>query len=252
MRELRRKLIRGFKTERKLHGSRARKDSGIKTSHFKQALAEWEHGGDKDSETKEILAQLVAEAEDPDAVIDPETSSDEEEPIINAKGKKAAAKPKAKAKKAPSKKREDEDDMDDADLEWAHREHAHELRALAKELGGRVRSLRFFQCVRAFQGNPNLLTTCPGCQRSGLLPAEVSILSSCGHVGCHACVAAASSSEACVQQASGDCKVPASSLFVVPADSLGQDKEADADGRHWGQKLEDIVSLIQYVHTPAL
>jgi len=242
MRELLRKLIRAFKTERKLRGSRARKESGIKISHFKQALAEWEQGGDKDSETKAILAQLVAEAEDPDAVPEPETSSEEEEQATKGKGKKLL---KSVPKKVSSKKNEDEDEMDDADLEWAHREHAHELRALAKELGGRVRSLRFFQCVRAFQGNPELLTTCPACQRSGLPPAEVSILSSCGHVGCHACVAAASASEACVQQASGHCKVPASSLFVVPADSLGHDKKADADGRHWGQKLEDIVSLIQ-------
>ncbi|KIM21844.1 hypothetical protein M408DRAFT_29225 [Serendipita vermifera MAFF 305830] len=243
MRELRRKLIRAFKTERKLRGSRTK--DGPSKSHFKQALDEWEHGGDKDSETKELLAQLVAEAKDPDAVIEPETSNEEDEPILNAKAKKGASKSKASAKKTASKKTVDEDDMDDADLEWAHREHAHELRALAKELGGRVRSLRFFQCVRAFQGNPGLLTTCPNCQRTNLLPTEVSILSSCGHVGCHACVAAAAASEACVQQATGGCRVPANPLFVVPADSLGQDKQADADGRHWGQKLEDIVDLIQ-------
>lgn len=243
MRELKRKLIRAFKTERKLRGVRAK--DGVSKSHFKQALDEWEHGGDKDSETKELLAELVAEARDPDAVIDPETSSDEDEPILVGKAKKTTSKSKASAKKATSKKNVDEDEMNDADLEWAHREHAHELRALAKELGGRVRSLRFFQCVRAFQGNPGLLTTCPRCQRSGLLPSEVSILSSCGHVGCHACVAAASASEACVEQTSGGCKVPASALFVVQADSLGQDKQADADGRHWGQKLEDIVSLIE-------
>ncbi|CAG8701599.1 10661_t:CDS:2, partial [Acaulospora colombiana] len=166
----------------------------------------------------------------------------EEEEQPKGKGGKKTSKPK---KKPSPKEEKEEDKMDDAELEWAHRERAHELRALAKELGGRIRSLRFFQCVRAFQGDANLRTTCPQCKRSNLLPNEVSILSSCGHVGCNACVTAAAANEACVQQASGECRVPASPLFVVPADTLGHDKKADADGRHWGQKLEDITELIR-------
>jgi hypothetical protein len=245
IRELRRKLIRAFKTERKLRSSRHRKDTSGK-SHFQQTLDEWEHGGDKDKETKGILANLVQEAKDPAAVPESETPSEAEEEE-NTKGKGKGRKKSAKPEKTASKKEVDEDKMDDAELEWAHRERAHELRALAKELGGRVRSLRFFQCVRAFQGNPKLHTTCPRCKRSNLLPKEVSILSSCGHVGCNACVAAAAANEACVQQASGECRVPASPLFVVRADSLGHDKKADADGRHWGQKLEDIAELIKFV-----
>lgn len=189
----------------------------------------------------------MIEAKQPDAQPDPESSSEEEEEALNKKGKKAPSKAKANATKK-SKDEDDDESLKGADLEWAHREGAHELRALAKELGGRVRSLRFFQRIREFQGNESLLSTCPRCKRSGLPPEEVSILSSCGHVGCTVCVKECAANEACVQQASGDCKVPASSLFVVPADSLGHDKEADADGRHWGQKLEDIISLIKYVY----
>jgi hypothetical protein len=251
VRELRRKLIRAFKTERKLRSSRHRKDA-VGKSHFQQTLDEWEHGGDKDKETKEILARLVSEAKNPDAVPESDTPSEPEEEEENTKGKGKGRKKSSKPEKAVLKKEADEDKMDDAELEWAHRERAHELRALAKELGGRVRSLRFFQCVRAFQGNPGLRTTCPNCKRSNLLPEEVSILSSCGHVGCNSCVAAAAANEACVQQVSGECRVPASPLFVVRADSLGHDKKADVDGRHWGQKLEDIAGLIRFVFLSSL
>jgi hypothetical protein len=238
-RELRRKLIRAFKREAQLKKTREETNS---KSHFIQTLTEWEHGGDKDLETKEILAALVAEASRQDAEPDPESSSEEEE-TMNKKGKKAPS--KAKAKQSKKSTTDGDEDLKGADLEWAHREAAHELRALAKELGGRVRSLRFFQCVRSFQGDESLRSKCPRCGRSDLPPNEVSILSSCGHVGCFSCVSQCAASEACVQQSSGDCRVPASSLFVVPADSLGHDKNADSKGRHWGQKLEDIVALIK-------
>lgn len=231
--ELRRKLIKAFNMERTLRSSQIIKDAGGR-SHFKQTLDEWEHGGDKDSETKEILASLVEEAQNPDAEVGSSSSSgDEPSAKIN------------KLSKNPAKPAEDK--MKDTDLAWAHREHAHELRALAKELGGRVRSLRFFQCVRAFQADENLLSECAGCGRTGLKMSEVSILSSCGHVGCHACVTKSAANEACVEQGSGGCKVPASSLFIVRADTLGHDRMADMKGKHWGQKLEDIVSLIKYV-----
>lgn len=242
IRELRRKLIASFKMERKLAKTRSRKDTKDANvrSHFKQTLDEWSHGGDKDAETKQILEELVAEAKDPDAVAEPESASDDDDGQTKGKGKKATkVKPVKKGKAEP-----EEENMDDTEMEWAHRENAHELRALAKELGGRVRSLRFFQCVRSFQEDISLLHDCPKCGRPRLTREEVSILSSCGHVGCKSCVLNCATNESCVQQINGLCKVPASSLFVVPADTLGQDKDADAQGRHWGQKLEDIVALI--------
>ncbi|CAG7850002.1 SubName: Full=Uncharacterized protein {ECO:0000313/EMBL:CCA72586.1} [Serendipita indica DSM 11827] len=230
-RELRRRLIKAFKMERRLRSSKVVRDTGGR-SHFRQTLDEWEHGGDKDSETKEILASLVKEARNPDAEADSDSSTDGEPSTAIKRGSKKTTK-------------EDEDKMNDTDLVWAHREHAHELRALAKELGGRVRSLRFFQCVRSFQGDANLLSDCPVCGKTGLGMSDVSILSSCGHVGCHSCVAKSAANEACIQQSSGGCKVPASALFVVRADTLGYDRKADAKGKHWGQKLEDIVALIK-------
>ncbi|KAG8830660.1 hypothetical protein FRC17_004520 [Serendipita sp. 399] len=231
-RELKRKLIRAFKMQRRLGSTKTSKDA-TGPSHFQQALDEWQRGGDKDQDTKEILTQLVEEARDPNAVEESESGSEEETVNLNKK-----------AIKRPGTQKQG-DDLDETDLAWEHRELAHELRALAKELGGRVRSLRFFQCVRAFQGEKGMLITCVSCGRSELPLEEISILSSCGHFGCHGCVAAAAANEACIQQALGGCKVPGSSLFIVRADSLGHDKKADSDGRHWGQKLEDIVSLIK-------
>lgn len=239
-RELQRKLIRAFKMERKLSRSRQSKDQNDGT-HFDKVLKEWKHGGDKDDETKQLLANLVTEAKDPDAVPEPESDTQEEAVI----SKNKSVKGKQLLSSNPARRVQEGDELEGVELEWAHREHAHELRALAKELGGRVRSLRFFQRVREFQGDENLRTDCPSCKRTGLLPHEVSILSSCGHVGCHDCVAEAAANEACVQQSSGGCRVPASPLFVIPANSLGHDTPADSNGRLWGRKLEDIISFLQ-------
>ncbi|KAG5647866.1 hypothetical protein DXG03_007790 [Asterophora parasitica] len=131
---------------------------------------------------------------------------------------------------------------------WEHREKTHEIRRLAKELVGRVRSLRYFKVVRDLQkqngDTPSI--SCPGCDQKIVRIDDVAVLSSCGHMGCLNCVTACAEKEECVRAASGACKSAARVLNVVKASTLGVDDEArSAQKKHFGKKLEDVVDLIK-------
>ena len=214
-----------------------------------------------------MLTSLVHDAKDPNLVAERlATAPSKKSTLLNARGGrkgKGKDKPKGKGKKNPEPEedemeaRSDEDESSEPegekvpqteeDRKWALRELSHELRALAKELGGRIRSMRFFECVREFQREDIVITRdCPACGRKDVPLNELSILSSCGHVGCTPCVRAQAANELCIKHPR-DCKIGANPLFVVPAGLLGKDRSADGQGRHWGQKLEDIIALIQYV-----
>jgi hypothetical protein len=133
---------------------------------------------------------------------------------------------------------------------WAHREATHVIRALVKELVGRVRSLRFFTVVRDVQkereSGDKLEFSCPACGREGLGVDDVAVLSTCGHVGCTTCVSKHCEKEECVYAESGKCNAAARMLNVVRASTLGvDDAERDGKGKHYGKKLEQVIHLIQ-------
>lgn len=132
---------------------------------------------------------------------------------------------------------------------WAHREHAHFLKKLEKELVGRVRSLRYFTVVRDLQRgtDPEKHTSCPKCQKTGLPISDIAILSSCGHTGCHACVIHSAQDEECVSRTRTGCNAPARVLNVVKAETLGEDEHRATDVKHFGKKLEQITALIKFV-----
>lgn len=134
------------------------------------------------------------------------------------------------------------------DLRFDHRQHAHELKKLEKELVGRVRSLRYFTVIRDLQNKrPEEATSfdCPGCDKTELPISDIAILSSCGHLGCHACMIASAQREECVYASKG-CGAAARVLNVVNAESLGtEDEESRHKGKHYGFKLEKIVKLVQ-------
>ena len=140
---------------------------------------------------------------------------------------------------------------------WEHREQAHEIRRLTKELVGRVRSLRYFTAVRdlqrqrAHEGEAPPAVACPACARAAVPLAELAVLSSCGHMGCFACVVACAEKEECVYAAQGACQAAARILNVVKGDTLGVDDEArDGRGKHYGLKLEKVIHLIKCVPVP--
>ncbi|GJJ11419.1 hypothetical protein Clacol_005652 [Clathrus columnatus] len=160
------------------------------------------------------------------------------------------AKPKATGKTTKLLKgKVKEKSQDVNDLIWEHREHAHDLRKLAKELVGRVRSLRYFTVVRDLQKQKQKdvkPVDCPSCKRQSLPISEIGVLSSCGHMGCIKCVIACAEQEECVYHASGDCNAAARVLNVVKAETLGvDDVMRDGKGKHFGRKLEQVVDLIK-------
>lgn len=255
-----------FKLDKAFTLERSIKDRD-ENSHFRQALNEFKQGSQVDTDTTAVLTSLVQDAKNPELVAGClAASSGKKSTLLNARGgRKGKGKDrlKDKGKKNPehdedeSGAKSDENESSEPegeevpkteeDRKWALRELSHELRALAKELGGRIRSMRFFECVREFQREDIVVTRdCPSCGRKDVPLNELSILSSCGHVGCTPCVRAQAANELCIKHPH-DCKIGANLLFVVPAGILGKDKSADGQGRHWGQKLEDIIELIQYV-----
>ncbi|KAJ7504292.1 hypothetical protein B0H11DRAFT_2273456 [Mycena galericulata] len=134
------------------------------------------------------------------------------------------------------------------DAIWEHREATHDIRRLAKELVGRVRSLRFFTAVRDLQKQTEvpLDVTCEGCGKKSVPITQVSVLSSCGHMGCSTCVRDCADKEECVYRSSGACISAARVLNIVKAETLGVDDEArDGRGKHYGKKLEDVMELIK-------
>jgi hypothetical protein len=180
----------------------------------------------------------------------------------SAKVKLPAAKPatpkKAKPVKKPKKVVEDDEDEEtveaddpdkpksNADLIWDLREKTHRLRKLEKELVGRVRSLRYFEGVRDLQKSKGVLpfTACPVCSRKIESLTDISILSSCGHMGCHACLSEAAGDESCPTDG---CRVAAVVSSVIRAATLGEEDTDRAVGRHFGIKLEEVMKLIEYV-----
>jgi hypothetical protein len=132
-----------------------------------------------------------------------------------------------------------------SDLVWDLREKTHHLRRLEKELVGRVRSLRYFEGVRDLQKSKGVLpfTACPVCSRSINSLSDISILSSCGHMACHACLSESAIEETCPIEG---CRVAAVISSVIRATTLGEEDTDHAIGRHFGIKLEEVMRLIEY------
>jgi hypothetical protein len=162
---------------------------------------------------------------------------------------------KSAAKKAnDAKKGKGKDDshisQKTKDLIWELREKTHDLRRISKELVGRVRSLRYFTVVRDLQKHLEspFEVSCPRCEKPNIPIEEVAVLSSCGHTGCMECVKACAEKEECVHAASGSCKAAARVLNVIQGDTLGVDDAArSANGKHFGMKLEMVITKIKYV-----
>lgn len=169
--------------------------------------------------------------------------------VTSPKRVKGAQKPK----RVVQDEEDEVDEADDsskpksnADLLWDLREKTHRLRKLEKELVGRVRSLRYFEGVRDLQKSKGVLPfkACPVCSRSIDSLSDISILSSCGHTACHACLANAASDETCPIEG---CRVAAVVSSVIRATTLGEEDTDRATGRHFGIKLEEVMKLIEYI-----
>src|SRR5205814_10671379 len=121
------------------------------------------------------------------------------------------------------------------------------------ELITRVRGLRFFKAVRTLQeayinvrNHPNSNASCPcsKCNLSNIPPAQISILTLCGHMACEECLQNRTrAKDECVIEG---CSATARDFQVVKAPELGLEDERAAPSRHYSKKIEDIVDLIRY------
>ena len=156
-----------------------------------------------------------------------------------------AVKKGAKKKKAAKK----EDVIDEVKLfamKQGLRNHMHVVRSFAKELCGRIRSLRYIQYIRQFQrkgtGDEKGFE-CKMCQKERLEVNEVGVLSCCGHAGCLGCLRKKAGEGHCIVS---DCSARVSAAHIVSADKLGLDRE-DASGGRFGRKLTAVVGKVKEI-----
>jgi hypothetical protein len=104
--------------------------------------------------------------------------------------------------------------------------------------------LRYFEGVRDLQKSKGVLPfdNCPICSGKIDSLADISILSSCGHMGCHSCLSDAAFDERCPSEG---CRVAAVVSSVIRATTLGEEDTDRAVGRHFGIKLEEVMKLIE-------
>lgn len=111
---------------------------------------------------------------------------------------------------------------------WMLRESVHLLRRLGKELLGRFRSKRYFECVRDVQ-----------CRKIEDID-DLAILSSCGHAGPVAVVRASAKVNRCVDPS---CRAPVTATNIVLATTLG----LEGDSGSFGIKLQTLVDLVDQI-----
>jgi hypothetical protein len=112
------------------------------------------------------------------------------------------------------------------DAKWEIRKDTHDhVRAVARELVGRIRWLRYFQAILDEQTAPRA-----GC----------AILSCCGHSGELGDVQRGADAQEC--RVAG-CKAPVRPTSVVPCESLAGGR--DAPSETCGSKLRDLVAMIK-------
>jgi hypothetical protein len=223
------------------HGLYRRVGKGDEESHYERWLRVTKTTGVGDADATEQIRALISEIE---------------AMKLSASKPTPVKKPKEKSRRIEHEEEQDVSDDDKAktpsDLAWDLREKTHRLRRLEKELVGRVRSLRYFEGVRDLQKSKGVLpfTACPVCSRSINSFADISILSSCGHMACHDCLSDSAIEETCPIDG---CRVAAVVSSVIRATTLGEEDTERAIGRHFGIKLEEVMKLIEYrihIHIP--
>lgn len=126
-----------------------------------------------------------------------------------------------------------------------------QLRNLAKELVSRTRALRFFEVVNAVQRWQTDLPaglaisqgpTCSKCKSVAQDPSAIAILGLCGHTACERCLAAPERGGECVTIG---CDAPAHNYHIQKAIELGQEDRKARVGRHDGEKMDDVMDLIE-------
>jgi SNF2-related domain len=136
------------------------------------------------------------------------------------------------------------------DLKDALRNLVTVLRRLVREYVGRQRGMRYFKSTRDLQlAQVNGIGTgkwkCHMCNRTNVPILQLSLIGSCGHIGCDSCITAA------IKAGHGDtciitgCAYQARLNAADKATELGEEDASARTGKHYGKKLESLVHLIK-------
>ncbi|KAI9805360.1 MAG: hypothetical protein M1833_005813 [Piccolia ochrophora] len=127
------------------------------------------------------------------------------------------------------------------------RELTSHLQRLSRELISRQRSLRYIKRVRGLQmANSGLKASsdCLICSNCGKEkePHLMSVLSLCGHAACDKCLEKKYGSDECVVS---QCDAAARFFHIAKASELGEEDSETINGRHYGRKLGEVMTLIK-------
>ncbi|KAF2271565.1 uncharacterized protein EI97DRAFT_387612 [Westerdykella ornata] len=121
------------------------------------------------------------------------------------------------------------------------------LGVLSKELTLRMRSLRFIDTINSLlpvltmgESSDSGTRQCASPNCPGTEPAELFLVSDCGHLACQSCLDARADSEACVRS---DCDVHVHGTNLVRISSLRSGQRASRE-MSFGAKLDAIADLI--------
>ena len=126
-------------------------------------------------------------------------------------------------------------------MKQALRNHMHGVRSLAKELCGRVRSLRYIQHIRRYQHEKDGFK-CTACNNTNLTVGTVGVLSCCGHAGCLSCLRNVAADGHCIVP---QCSARVSASHVVSAANFGRTPtDGEVTGR-FGRKLSALTKKVK-------
>jgi SNF2 family DNA or RNA helicase len=132
------------------------------------------------------------------------------------------------------------------EMKHALRNHMHLVRSLAKELCGRIRSLRYIQHIRRFQlnfENDDKVHSCIACNKDIRdLKHSFGVLSCCGHSGCMECLQSHAYEGRCIVS---NCCARVNTAHVASADRLGVDN--DGSSGRFGRKLTAVVEKVKEI-----
>jgi SNF2-related domain len=152
-----------------------------------------------------------------------------------------------KRKKSSKKQKTSIDETTLFEMKHALRNHMHFVRSLAKELCGRIRSLRYIQHIRRLQINEKENEKgfiCTMCQKDIQgAKSTIGVLSCCGHAGCIDCLRKQAYEGLCIVP---NCCARVSCAHIASADRLGLDNDDSRSGQ-FGRKLTALVSKVKEI-----
>ncbi|KAI9812586.1 MAG: hypothetical protein M1827_004575 [Pycnora praestabilis] len=125
------------------------------------------------------------------------------------------------------------------------RDLKNDLDKLSLELVNRERSLRFMGVIQSIQSESSVCCNASICKaRATAETSALSVMGLCGHIACKSCLEDSRRGDDCVVQG---CKAAAKKFRIEPLAAFRDEHSQIRTGRHYGEKLQEIVRLINKI-----